>query len=113
MITSGGNRNPMKPDCGDGPRRGWRRIGTVCSTSPSTDATDPLQPGRRLGSVAGRVLLRPTRSIPNCAGFDAVVRPNLGPDCAPGCHFILDGSLSVVCTHARVGPTAHCGRGSW
>ncbi|MFL6146104.1 MAG: hypothetical protein ACJ72I_01065 [Pseudonocardiaceae bacterium] len=31
----------MKPDCGDGPRRGWRRIGTVCSTSPSTDATDP------------------------------------------------------------------------
>jgi len=41
MITSGGNRNPLKPDCGDGARRGWRRIGTVCSTSPSTDATDP------------------------------------------------------------------------
>ena len=34
----------MKPDCGDGPRRGWRRIGTVCSTSPSTDATDPQRP---------------------------------------------------------------------
>jgi hypothetical protein len=48
MITSGGNRNPVKPDCGDGPRRGWRRIGTVCSTSPSTDATDPtVSPGAR------------------------------------------------------------------
>jgi hypothetical protein len=34
--TSGTPQN-----CGDGPRRGWRRIGTVCSTSPSTDATDP------------------------------------------------------------------------
>src|SRR4051794_9650598 len=49
MITSGGNRNPMKPDCGDGPRRGWRRIGTVCSTSPSTDATDPRSTAAVLG----------------------------------------------------------------
>jgi DNA replication protein DnaC len=41
-MTSGGKRNPAKPDSDGGTRRGRRRIGTACPISPTTDATDPF-----------------------------------------------------------------------
>lgn len=44
MITSGGKRNPAKPERGGGTRRKQRRIATACPTLPSANATVPTRP---------------------------------------------------------------------
>jgi hypothetical protein len=41
VITSGGKRNPAKPDVDTGTRREQRRIDQACLILLSTDATDP------------------------------------------------------------------------
>ncbi|MCA1709787.1 MAG: hypothetical protein LC808_43520 [Actinobacteria bacterium] len=43
MITSGGKRNPAKPDLNAGTRRERRRIDQACLILLFTDATDPSQ----------------------------------------------------------------------
>jgi hypothetical protein len=42
VITSGGKRNPAKPDLNAGTRRERRRIDQACLILLFTDATDPL-----------------------------------------------------------------------
>ncbi|HEX8933374.1 MAG TPA: hypothetical protein VF788_04115, partial [Pseudonocardiaceae bacterium] len=41
VITSGGNRKPVKLDLGAGGRERLRRINTACPSLPSMDATEP------------------------------------------------------------------------
>src|SRR5436305_951807 len=43
MITSGGNRKPVNPDCGGRTRPGRRCILPPCPSTSSVNATDPYQ----------------------------------------------------------------------
>jgi hypothetical protein len=43
VITSGGKRNPAKPDLNAGTRRERRRIDQACLILLFTDASDPLK----------------------------------------------------------------------
>lgn len=75
MITVGGNRNPAKPDGGNGgsgARRGRRRIGTACPTSPSADATVP-DPDQRIHQS------RPDRGRGYRAGYCSQQQPEPAP----------------------------------